>query len=117
MALRISRLTAVVVALALAMGGCGKPFGGRVVYQGDYPSYQSAAELVERATLVIEATVARPRVDKLYASDGGTDPKANPQAGAPEAVEDTGVVITVWSATIGKVHKGAGKPGDVIDVQ
>jgi hypothetical protein len=117
MALRISRLTAVVVALALAVAGCGKPFGGRVVYQGDYPSYQNAAELVEKATLVIEATVAGPHVDKLYPSGGGTDPETNPQAGAAEPEDDPGLVITVWSATVKTVHKGSAKPGDVVEVK
>jgi hypothetical protein len=118
MGMRIGRLMVVVAVLAVGMGGCGKPFGGRVVYQGDYPSYQSVAEMVEKATLVVEATVARPRVDKLYPSDsGGTDPRANPQAGAPEADDDTGIVITVWSATITAVHKGINKPGDVVDVK
>ncbi|MEV4624062.1 hypothetical protein AB0J74_35790 [Asanoa sp. NPDC049573] len=116
MAMRISRLVGGALALALAVGGCGKPFGGRVVYQGDYPHYRSAAELMDRASLVIEATVARPRVDKLYPDGGGSGPKADPRAGAPEPVEDTAVVITVWSATIKVVHKGPNKPGDVVDV-
>lgn len=104
MTMRMSRPAAVVVALALAVAGCGKAFGGRVVYQGDYPSYQSAAELLAKATLVIEATPARPRVDKLYPSGGSRD-------------QDTGIVITVYAATVTKVHKGDRKPGDVVDVQ
>ncbi|GIF46508.1 hypothetical protein DFJ67_8363 [Asanoa ferruginea] len=107
MGLRISRLTVIAVAALLAVGGCGKAFGGRVVYQGDYPSYQSLAELTEKATLIIEATVSGPRVDKLYASrDDGTEPN-----------DDTGIVITVWSASVKAVHKGSSKPGDVVAVK
>jgi hypothetical protein len=106
MALRMRWLTAVVVVFAFALSGCGKAFGGRVVYEGDYPAYNSAAEMVDKATLVIEATVAGPHVDMLYPSD---DDGAH--------VEGTGVVVTVWSATITAIHKGSNKPGDAVDVK
>ncbi|MEV0719828.1 hypothetical protein [Asanoa sp. NPDC050611] len=104
------KLCAVVAVAAMALAGCGKPFGGRVVYQGDYPYYETVADLMAKADLVIEATVADPRAGMLYPSgEGGTDPQANPQAGAPEPKAppaDLGIVITIWSATVTKVHKG-----------
>ncbi|GAA1856889.1 hypothetical protein [Asanoa iriomotensis] len=112
------KLLAATMVAAMALAGCGKPFGGRVVYEGDYPSYETVADLMAKADLVIEATVAEPRVDVLYPSgDGGTDPRADPQAGAPEAAPpaDSGIVITVWSAAVTRVHKGT--PGLLVDVQ
>ncbi|SDY94155.1 hypothetical protein SAMN05421684_2456 [Asanoa ishikariensis] len=102
MALR--RIVAVAVVALLAAGGCGKALGGRVVYQGDYPRYQSVAELLERATLVVEATTANPRFDKLYPTDG-------------EKTEETAVVITVYDATVTKVHKGSARVGQVVQVK
>ncbi|WP_203711207.1 hypothetical protein [Asanoa siamensis] len=110
------RKFAVIAAVTLAVAGCGRPFGGRVVYQGDYPSYATVAELVDKASLVVEATLADPRDGVLYPSGaGGTDPVTDPQAGAPPG--DSGVVITIWTATVTQVHKGRTKPGALIEVQ
>ncbi|SNT51710.1 hypothetical protein SAMN05421812_10851 [Asanoa hainanensis] len=97
-------MLAVAVVVLLAVAGCGRVFGGRVVYEGDYPRYQSVAELMERATLVVEATPANPRFEKLYPTDG---PKT----------DDTAVVVTVYDATVTRVHKGSARPGDVVQVK
>ncbi|MEV4534763.1 hypothetical protein AB0J82_13125 [Asanoa sp. NPDC049518] len=99
---RIAAAAALVV--LLAVGGCGRASGERVAYQGDYPHYESVAALLEKATLVVEVTTANPRFDKLYPIDG---PKT----------DDTAVVITVYDATVTRVHKGPAKTGDVIEVQ
>jgi hypothetical protein len=87
-------LCAVTLAATLALAACGEPAGGRVLYQGDYPHYETVADLVAKSDLVIEATVTNPRSGVLYPT--GEEPR-------PE----TGVVITIWSATVSQVHKGA----------
>ncbi|MDG4827231.1 hypothetical protein O7635_35750 [Asanoa sp. WMMD1127] len=104
MGVRARAFVAALVVTALAGGACGRPFSGRVVYQGDHPYYRSVAELRDKADLVVEVTVADPRVDKLYPTDLG-----------PEPPEETGVVITVYAATVTKVHKGT--PDPIIQVQ
>ena len=100
----LRRIAAVVLVLVLGVGACGRPDGGRVVYQGDYPHYQSVAELREKADLVVEAAVADPRVGKLYPTDG-------------ERNDASAVVITIYDAIVTRVHKGSARAGDVVEVQ
>jgi len=97
----LRRIAAVLAVLVLGVGACGQ---SRVVYQGDYPHYESVAELVKKANLVVEVAVADPRVGKLYPTDGPRN-------------DETAVVITIYDATVAKVHKGSVRTGDVIEVQ
>ena len=99
----LRRVAAVVLVLVLGVGACGRAAGGRVVYQGDYPRYQSVAELLDTADLVVEAAVANPRVGKLYPTDGPRN-------------DETAVVITIYDATVARVHKGSARAGDVVEV-
>src|SRR5688572_27772293 len=60
----------------------GPAAGETVVYHSDYPGYDTLAALYKKADLVVEARVAAPgEVRELRASDGGSDPKSNPNAG------------------------------------
>ncbi|WP_157244529.1 hypothetical protein [Nonomuraea typhae] len=93
-----------------------------VVYSADYPAYESADKLYERASLVVEGTVtgAPARVQELRADKGGgSDPKLNPQAGLESAQQQPGspVVISVYQVRVTKVFKGGAQPGQAVDVQ
>jgi hypothetical protein len=106
-----------------AKSGTTSPATGEVVeYQADYPIYDSADHLFGKANLVVRATVSpRPlRTQKLMPDTGSADPKLNPSAGAPGAQppdESDPVVITVYRATITKVHKGQAKAGQSVEIQ
>jgi hypothetical protein len=118
---------AVAAATALFLAGCGgltPAATDHVEYLMDYPQYSSVKQMGDEATLVVEATLGtKPRVEKMFPTDisGETDPKINPEAGAPEpglnGEDREGMVITVHSATITRVHKGSAKPGEVIEVK
>ncbi|TMR07409.1 hypothetical protein ETD86_51620 [Nonomuraea turkmeniaca] len=95
-----------------------------VLYRADYPQYQSADALFDKATLVVEARiVGAPRyLREVAAPDPAvTDPKLNPQAGAPAAAaaqpEAPPTVITVYTAQVTKVFKGQAQPGQSIEVK
>ena len=90
--------------------------------QGDYPAYASAAELVGKADLVIRGVTLKSRPGKLLPDPPtGTDPQLNPQAGLPtaeaEAAREAGAVdVTITTVRVDEVFKGAGAPGDLIEV-
>ncbi|SEG96677.1 hypothetical protein SAMN05444920_11039 [Nonomuraea solani] len=96
-----------------------------ILYRADYPQYESADALYDKANLVVEARiVGEPRYlqEKEAAPDPAeTDPQLNPQAGAPAAVaaqpEAPPMVITVYTAQIVKVFKGEAKEGQSIEVK
>jgi len=111
---RLARLAGV-VAVALGASACN----GAVVSQADYPYYDTAAALFDRATLVVEAEVASgSRVARLEPrSDGGPDPATNPQAGAPAGQAPDALVSTVRTARLITIYKGSAKAGDSVEVQ
>ncbi|MFC7246780.1 hypothetical protein ACFQO7_30255 [Catellatospora aurea] len=115
----MNRVRTIVVAVlaAVALAACGGT--ETVEYHGSYPTYESVDALYQKANLVVEARIgAAERVQELRPSVGGTDPKANPQAGTGQqagAAEDV-VVITVRQIEVVKVYKGDAKPGQQIDV-
>lgn len=96
-----------------------------VLYRADYPQYQSADALFDKATLVVEARiVGEPRYlqEKEEAPDPAeTDPNLNPNAGAPAEVaaepEAPPTVITVYTAQVIKVFKGQAQVGQSIEVK
>jgi hypothetical protein len=93
--------------------------GETVVYHSDYPGYDTLPALYKKADLVVEARVAGPgQVRELQASDGGSDPKANPNAGvdAPQQAREP-VVVTVFQAKISHVFKGSAKVGGSVEVK
>lgn len=102
------------VILALTASACG----GTVTSLADYPHYGTAEELFDTATLVVEADVANTsRVTRQPALPAaGDDPVTNPQAGAPPGEEPDALVMTVRTARIVTVYKGAAKAGDTIEV-
>jgi hypothetical protein len=109
-----------------AVGGCANgPAGGKeTVHQisADYPVYDSSADILETADLVIRGAVVSSRVEKLYPElSTSTDPVTNPQAGlSDEEVrtwrEDSAVVVTVATVRVAEVIKGAAAPGDLVEV-
>ncbi|MEU4224060.1 hypothetical protein AB0F17_07180 [Nonomuraea sp. NPDC026600] len=96
-----------------------------VLYRADYPQYQSADALFDKATLVVEARiVGEPRYlqEQAEAPDPAeTDPNLNPNAGAPAEVaaepEAPPTVITVYTAQVVKVFKGQAQVGQSIEVK
>jgi hypothetical protein len=113
--------------VAGAMAACGTgspeagpPAGGTVVMQPDYPGYDSLEALYEHADLVIQARIAGPGESRELKPDaGGTDPAANPEAGAPaaQAVPHEPIVVTVFAAEVVEVLKGTAKAGQTIEVK
>ncbi|MET8868177.1 hypothetical protein ABZW11_35045 [Nonomuraea sp. NPDC004580] len=96
-----------------------------VLYRADYPQYESADALFDRANLVVEARiVGEPRyLQEVAAPDPTTtDPRLNPEAGAPAELsgdepEVPATVITVYTAQVLQVHKGEAKVGQSIEVK
>ncbi|GAA3588263.1 hypothetical protein GCM10022419_083220 [Nonomuraea rosea] len=96
-----------------------------VLYRADYPQYESADALYDKANLVVEARiVGAPRYleEKVEAPDPAeTDPALNPNAGAPAGVaaqpEAPPTVITVYTAQVVQVFKGQAQVGQSIEVK
>jgi hypothetical protein len=90
-----------------------------VQYHADYPAYDSVDSLYKTADLVIEGTLTgTPQVRQLNPAAGVSDPRLNPNAGAPGAANKAEpVVITVSTLTVTRVHKGAAKVGSTIEVK
>ncbi|MFJ4538579.1 hypothetical protein ACIP39_21865 [Streptomyces tibetensis] len=115
----------------LALVGCsadtgkGEPERAKssdtVVYEADYPAYDSLDDIVGTADLIVRGTVVDSRVteSKPEVSTEG-DPLTNPQAGlsAEEAAETDPVVITVSTVKVAEVLSGPGKVavGDTVEV-
>ncbi|MGI5486254.1 hypothetical protein [Microtetraspora malaysiensis] len=125
---RISRRLAVTLALvasAATMAACSGTSasgeGQTITYHADYPAYDSANNLFQKADVVIEATMsaAPARVQELKPDTTSDDPKLNPAAGAPaeQAAAADPVVISVYRAEVKKVYKGAVQPGQTIEIQ
>ncbi|MFC4114388.1 hypothetical protein [Nonomuraea zeae] len=96
-----------------------------VLYRADYPQYESADALFDRANLVVEARiVGEPRyLQEVTEPDPvSTDPQLNPEAGAPAAAlaaqpEAPPMVITVYTAQVLKVFKGQAQVGQSVEVK
>jgi hypothetical protein len=96
-----------------------------VLYRADYPQYESADALFDKANLVVEARiVGAPRYlqEVEEAPDPTqTDPALNPNAGAPAGVaaqpEAPPTVITVYTAQVVQVFKGEAQVGQSIEVK
>ncbi|MEV4477210.1 hypothetical protein ACFFR3_37715 [Nonomuraea salmonea] len=96
-----------------------------VLYRADYPQYESADALFDRANLVVEARiVGEPRYLQEVAEPDPTttDPKLNPNAGAPAKLtgdepEPPATVITVYTAQVLQVYKGEAKVGQSVEVK
>ncbi|MFI7705403.1 hypothetical protein [Nonomuraea sp. NPDC049480] len=120
----LPRLGAVFVAAVFATGcSAGEK---TIIYEADYPVYESADALFDRATLVVEGRVTgQPRVlqqtEELPEDPQETDPQLNPNAGAPAQAkartEEPPTVITVYSVEVLKVFKGEAKPGQIVEVK
>ncbi|GIF00477.1 hypothetical protein [Paractinoplanes rishiriensis] len=121
-------LSAAVLAAGCAAGtdatGAGKTtaHGNPVIYAGDYPVYGTAKDLYRTANLVVEARLVESRVVKeAEPVNQGSDPKTNPQAGAPAGKDappaPPPLVETVFTAEVVGVHKGAAKAGDRVEVK
>ncbi|MEV4548018.1 hypothetical protein [Nonomuraea wenchangensis] len=96
-----------------------------VLYRADYPQYENADALFDRANLVVEARiVGEPRyLQEVTKPDSAeTDPRLNPMAGAPAAVaaaqpDAPPMVITVRTAEVLKVYKGEAQVGQKVEVK
>ncbi|MEV1318065.1 hypothetical protein AB0J14_18520 [Micromonospora arborensis] len=85
-----------------------------VLYRADYPSYATADELFERASVVVQG-----RIDSseqvLRVVQAAPQGQALP---APvEAERREGMVVTVRTIKVARVFKGNVKPGDVVQVK
>ncbi|MEU6795730.1 hypothetical protein ABZ907_28905 [Nonomuraea wenchangensis] len=111
-----------IAAAAVLLSACSAE-GHTIRYHADYPVYQTADELYQRATLVVEAHLgdtARVVQDRPRPVPPGADPRSDPRAGAPQGAAEPPqepIVTTVHQARVVKVFKGTAKPGDVIEVK
>ncbi|WP_298564035.1 hypothetical protein [Streptomyces luteogriseus] len=130
-ALRKALVTGSLVLVPLALVGCSAGTGKdaqakaespeAVVYEADYPAYDSLDDIVKTADVIVRGTVVDSRVTESkpeVSTDG--DPLTNPQAGlsAEEAAETDPVVITISTVKVSEVLSGPGKVavGDTVEV-
>ncbi|MDR8412836.1 hypothetical protein MTP10_29410 [Nonomuraea sp. 3-1Str] len=118
------RRLGVVALAALFLSACSAE-DTTVLYEADYPAYDSADALFAGSKLVIEGrlTGLKRVMTEVEPEDDATetDPQLNPNAGAtpdgatPPAGPPT--VMTVSSVEILRVHKGLARVGQVIQVK
>lgn len=118
-------LTVTALGAVVALGGCsaaGAPTASTpqtVVYEADYPEYDSFAQAVNAASTIVTGTIVGSRTVEIY-PDASTDtnPLTNPQAGVPaaEAAQIPAIVTTVFDVKVGSVIEGVVAVGDVIQV-
>lgn len=97
-----------------------KPDATPVVYQADYPAYNSVGDLYRRAELVVQArVVGSPVTQLLYPSHSPFDPASDPSAPVedPSSLDGGGIVTTIFKAEIIRTFKGEAKQGQIIDIQ
>ncbi|KNE84100.1 MULTISPECIES: hypothetical protein [Streptomyces] len=118
------------VLAALATAGCSSPGGASsgssagkapeaVVYEADYPAYDSLDGVIEAADVIVTGEVVDSRVEELLPDEPqGDDPLANPQAGVAEEdrAEIEPVVTTVSTLRVSGVLAGDVRAGDTIEV-
>jgi hypothetical protein len=119
------RRLGVVFVTAVFVAGCSAG-ESTILYEADYPAYDSPDALFDRATLVVEGRVTgTPRVlqqlEELPMDPQETDPRLNPNAGASQQAaaqaQEEPTVITVYSVEVLKVFKGEAKPGQIVEVK
>lgn len=85
----------------------------------DYPLYQTVGDLAAESDLVVTVKIGRSRDDVSRPIESEeTDPALNPQAGVEpsQRQDDPGTPITVYQATVERVHLGEASAGDTIEV-
>lgn len=122
--MRIFVVAGVMLLAAVGLTACGSGGGSAsqaktVVYDADYPAYDSLNLLYHRADLVVQATVTGAgRVEKMRATTGGSAPQSNPNAGTNnDQSTDDPLIVTVFQVRVDRVFKGAANPGDTVDVK
>ncbi|KGM13154.1 hypothetical protein N869_15920 [Cellulomonas bogoriensis 69B4 = DSM 16987] len=86
---------------------------------GDYPYYATTADLIDRADLVVRATLTSTRPGALHPErPTGADPALNPQAGVTDAASGVteAMDVTIATVRVDEVLKGGVSPGQSIDV-
>ncbi|RQX14992.1 hypothetical protein DDE19_21390 [Micromonospora ureilytica] len=85
-----------------------------VLYRADYPSYTTADQLFERASVVVQGRVeSAKKVVRLVQAA----PQGQALPAAVDAERREGMVVTVRTVTVSRVFKGDVKPGDVVQVK
>jgi hypothetical protein len=85
-----------------------------VLYRADYPSYATADQLFERATVVVQGRVES---DKKVVRLVQAAPQGQALPAAVDAERREGMVVTVRTVTVSRVFKGNVKPGDIVKVK
>ena len=121
-----------IAAAVLFVGACAaEPDAGTahqdevVTIQADYPAYETADALYGAATLVIDGQLTGASKVLREVPDpnaAGSDPKLNPNAGAPAgkaqaAQPPDSTIVTVYEVKVLAVHKGQAKVGGTIDIK
>jgi hypothetical protein len=121
-----------IAAAVLFVGACAAEPGDStahkdkvVTIQADYPEYETADALYGAATLVIDGQLTGASKVLREVPDpnaGGSDPKLNPNAGAPAgnaqaAQPPDSTIVTVYEVKVLAVHKGEAKVGEIVDIK
>jgi hypothetical protein len=112
---------------AAALAGCSsQPRADKadkvVRTTADYPTYDTGAELVGNAAVIVRGAAVSSRVEWLYPEvSTNSDPAVNPQAGLPSDEvdawqQDSGVVVTISTVRVDEVLKGDIQVGQQIEV-
>lgn len=113
-------LVIVALSLCVPLAACApSPAPSAIEYVADYPTYDTPADLVDSADLVIQGRVLKTRVEEAYPdSNAETDPALNPQAGldASELEEIDPIVLTVATVMVTEVIKGDVRVGQRVEV-
>jgi hypothetical protein len=99
----------VIVSLAISAVACSPSSSPTTEYYLDYPTYDSAIDLVDAADTIVRGRVLRTRVEELYPDvSTETDPALNPQAGLdPAELEEVEpIIITIATVKVTEVIKG-----------
>lgn len=107
------------VALLLAACTTEAPPAETVIYEADYPEFESVESLVAATELSIVGTVLDQRVEELYPEVGGSgDPTLDPQAGL--GVDELSllqpVIVTISRVEVTEVIRGDVTEGDIVEV-
>ncbi|CAL9547253.1 hypothetical protein SUDANB121_04379 [Nocardiopsis dassonvillei] len=112
--------------LVLALAACAAPDSPEtvaddvVVYQPDYPVYDTPEGLLSSADLVVEGVITSSSVqeiDILLPPEEGLDPAADPAAGVPDSEEEALLVFTVHEVEVTSVVSGDAQVGETIEIK
>ena len=104
---------------AVLLGGCAPSAGEETVYHASYPTYASAGDLAEAASLIVVGTVISSEVREIDVAVQPADPDnpdLNPELGSSDAGTDGLFVFTVYQVRVDEVLEGEASAGDVIEV-